>query len=257
MRLHPAKKLIAVRHFALPALVATLMMSCSSYKQDIMFKNADSFHKEIKTAESNYIIQKNDYLQLDVFTNNGERVIDPDSKLTEGNQLTTQRQKFEYLINDAGEGKFPLLGNIKIEGLTIRGAEELLQKEYAKFYTDPFVTLKFMNKRVIILGAPGGQVIPLLNENIRLTEALAMAKGVTNNAKAHNIRILRGEQVFVADLSTIEGYTKSNIVIQPGDIIYIEPIRKSFLEGVREYGPITSLITSVAALVLVITTSTK
>jgi polysaccharide biosynthesis/export protein len=64
---------------------------------------------------------------------------------------------------------------------------------------------------------------------------------------------LRGDDVFVADFSTIEGYRKGNIIVQPGDIIYIEPVRKSFIEGVREYGPILTLITTLVTLTLVIT----
>jgi polysaccharide export outer membrane protein len=103
-----------------------------------------------------------------------------------------------------------------------------------------------------VLGAPGGQVIPLVNENIRLVEVLALAKGLNNDAKAHNIRILRGDTVFVADLSTFDGYIKNNISIQPGDVIYVEPIRKPFTEGLRDYGPILSIVTTLTTLVVVI-----
>ena len=112
-----------------------------------------------------------------------------------------------------------MVGEIKLDGLTIRQAEDLLQQAYATFYEDAYVVLRYTNKRVIVLGAPGGQVIPLTNENVHLVEVLALAKGLTNDAKAHNIRVLRGDQVFVADLSTIDGYVKNNIPIQSG-ILY-------------------------------------
>ena len=112
--------------------------------------------------------------------------------------------------------------------------------------------LQYTNKRVIVLGAPGGQVIPLTNENIRLVEVLALAKGFNNDAKSHNIRVLRGDQVFVADLSTFDGYVKNNIPIQPGDIVYVEPIRKPLTEGLRDYGPILSIITTLTTLIVVI-----
>lgn len=218
-----------------------------------MFRDAESLKGQLREAESNYVIQKNDHLKLDVFTNKGERLIDPDFKLIEGSgQTPTYKGQVEYFVDDAGVVKFPMVGEIKIEGLTLRQAEELLQKEYAHFYQEPYVALSFLNKRVIVLGAPGGQVIPLTNENVRLTEILALAKGISNDAKANNIRVLRGDQVFVADLTTIEGYNKSNIIIQPGDIVYVEPIRKPFIEGVREYGSILSVITSIATLVIII-----
>lgn len=220
-----------------------------------MFTDAtSSLQKEAREAETNYIIQKNDHLKLQVFTNKGERLIDPDLVLSEGNnQNPSFRIQPEYLVNNQGIVKFPMIGELNIEGLTIRQAEEILQKEYQSYYEDPFVVLSFLNKRVIVLGAPGGQVIPLQNENMRLAEVLALAKGIDNNAKAHNIRVLRGDQAFIADLTTFEGYKNSNMIIQPGDIVYVEPVRKPFIEGVREYGPIFSLITSIATLIVVLT----
>lgn len=235
-------------------VIGAFLCSCVSYKQNIMFKDAGSLQKEIRNAGTNYIIQKNDHLKLEVFTSRGERLIDPDLKLVEGaSQNQMFRTETEYFVDHTGTVKFPMLGEIKLEGLTIRQAEEILQKEYARFYLEPYVILDFLNKRVIVLGAPGGQVIPLTNENTRLTEVLALAKGIDNNAKAHNIRIIRGDEVFVADLTTIEGYNKGNIIIESGDIVYVEPVRKPLIEGIRDYGPIFSLITSVATLIVVIT----
>jgi polysaccharide export outer membrane protein len=102
------------------------------------------------------------------------------------------------------------------------------------------------------LGAPGGQVIPLANENTHLVEILALAKGLGNDAKAQNIRILRGDQVFVADLSTVEGYFKNNLLIESGDIVYVEPVRKPLTEGIRDYGPILSIVTTLTTLIVVI-----
>ncbi len=221
-----------------------------------MFKVPEGYElrQEAQRAERNYIIQKNDYLQLEVYTNKGERIIDPDLELTKNlnNQNVVTKPIPTYLVDIQGQAKVPMVGEIKIEGLSIRQAEEILQKSYSSYYMDAFVILKYTNKRVIVLGAPGGQVIPLLNENVHLAEILALAKGVDNNAMAHNIRVLRGNQVFVADLSTVEGYTKNNIAIEPGDIVYVEPIRRPVSEAFRDYGPILSVITSLTTLIVVI-----
>jgi polysaccharide export outer membrane protein len=105
---------------------------------------------------------------------------------------------------------------------------------------------------VIVLGATGGQVIPLANENVKLVEVLALAQGLNNDAKAHNIRIMRGDHVFVADLSTFDGYVKNNIPIQSGDIVYVEPVRRPLTESLRDYGPILTIITTLTTLAVVI-----
>lgn len=239
-------------------LCGIVLASCAQYKQNIMFKVPEGYavKQQAEDVEKNYVIQVNDYLELDVFTNKGERIIDPDFALTKelGNQTRSSSLQTDrtYLVDIKGISKFPMLGEIKVEGLSLRQAEEMLQEAYSLYYKDAFVILKYTNKRVIILGAQGGQVIPLANENLHLVEVLALAKGIDNNAKAQNIRIIRGEEVFVADLSTFEGYLKNNIAIEPGDIIYVEPIRKPVVEATRDYAIVISMITSLTTLILVL-----
>ena len=221
-----------------------------------MFKVPDGYavKQQAKIVEKNYVIQINDYLELEVYTNKGERIIDPNFEFSKelGNQNITTELVPRYLVDVNGLTKFPMIGEFKLQGLSIRQAEELLQKAYSTYYKETFVILKFLNKRVIILGAQGGQVIPLENENVHLVEVLALAKGISNDAKAHNIRVLRGEDVFVADLSTIDGYLKHNIAIEPGDIVYVEPIRKPVVEATRDYAIVISMVTSLTTLILVI-----
>jgi polysaccharide export outer membrane protein len=232
-----------------------LFASCGAYKQNIMFKvdGANALTKQLATAESNYKIQKDDRLTLEVYTNAGEKIVDPNREsFKEASDKLQQEDEIEYLVDVSGIVKLPLIGAINLDGLTIRQAEEVLAKEYSKYYKEPFVVLKFTNKRVVVLGSPGGQVIPLLNENTKLTEVLALAKGIDIKGKAHNIRVLRGNTAFVADLSTLEGYLKNDIIIQPDDIVYIEPVRRGFSEGVAEFAPVIAMLSSMTTLVLVI-----
>ncbi len=150
-----------------------------------------------------------------------------------------------------GVAKFPMIGELKLEGLTLRQAEEIIQKEYQNYFEKPFALLTYANKRVIILGAPGGQVIPLVNQNISLIEVLSLANGLDNLAKAQNIRVLRKEKVFLIDMSTIEGYKNGNMLIEPGDIVYIEPVRRPISEALKDYIGVLSLAVSIYALIIV------
>lgn len=238
-----------------------LASSCASYRQNIMFQTdqKDAVKAQANAAEKNYTIQRNDLLAIEFYTKNGERLVDPDRFLSKGlpvqnptSIITTGEEVRSYLVNQEGLVKFPMIDTIRLEGLTLLQAEGVLQQTYTKFYTDMFIRLKFLNKRVVVLGAPGGQVIPLANENMRLTEVLALAKGIHNDAKAYNIRVLRGDTVMIADLSTFAGYLENNIVIHSNDIVYVEPIRRPLLEGLRDYGPILTVLTSVTTLVVVI-----
>lgn len=249
-----------------PCLVlflAILLTSCKVYKQDIMFQLDENFTSAdlsaaVNEAEKNYRIQKNDLISIDVFTNEGERIIDPNFELrTAGaNQGNQGRREFSYLVMENGLVKLPMVGEVSLEGMTINEAEKILEEAYNTHYKGSFVKLAYLNKRVIILGATGGQVINLKNENTSLVEVLAEAGGITLGAKAHNIRLVRGElnnpEVYMIDLTTIEGMKGSVITMKPGDIIYVEPWRRVWLEGLKDVAPILSLVSSVLTLALVL-----
>ncbi len=240
-------------------LLIFFMSSCASYKQNIMFKStetvsAEKLKKEMLGAEKNYQIAKNDRLSIQVYSNGGERLIDTNpelSKVVQNNQSTVQNES-TYLIDLNGLIKLPLVNEIMLEGLTLKQAEEVLQKEYAKFFKDPFVQLSFANKRVIVLGALGGQVIPLINENITLVEVLGLAKGLDNTSKAQNIRLIRGEKVYAVDFSTIDGFRNGNMLIQSGDVVYVETVRRPFSEALRDYSGIISMLVALTTLIAVV-----
>ena len=240
------------RFIPLILITGALLASCGSYKQNILFQTTPAdIQKQTEAAETNYTIQTNDLLTLEVFTNKGEKIIDPNRESFKDVNVTSPDHF--YLVDLNGLVKFPLIDELKIQGLTIKQAEEVLGEAYEKFYEEAYVVLKFNNKRVIVLGAPGGQVIPLTNENMRLTEVLALAKGVSADARANNIRVIRNDKVFVADLSTFAGYQRGNYLMQPGDIVYVEPVRRPFIEGLRDYSPMISIVASLATLIFIIT----
>lgn len=234
-----------------------LFVQCASYKKNIMFKTGENMPDQIRAeslqVEKNYTIQKNDLLTLEVSANNGEKLVDPIPEVSPSNAAIQKPEGSKYLVDQNGIVRFPLVGEIKLEGLTLLQAELVLQKEFAKFYTSPYVTLKFTSKRVIVLGAPGGRVLPLSYDNITLVEVLALAEGIDNLGNAENIRVIRKDRVFVIDLTTVEGYRKGNMLIEPGDVVYVEPIRRPFSEGLQANTPLFSLMTMLITVVAILT----
>jgi len=212
--------------------------------------------KQIFEAESNYKIRKNDFLSIEVFTNKGEMILDPTNEL-QGNFRQGNGQRIpNYLVQDDGTVKLPILGFVQLEGLTLNEAGNFLDLEYSKFYKDAFVIAKYTNKRVTVLGALGGYVIPLVNENTSLLEVLALAGGLTKDSKAHNIRLVRGElndpEVYLIDFSTVEGMKQSLVPVQPGDVIYVEPVRRVVSESLKDITPVLAILTSTLTLIILI-----
>lgn len=239
------------------------MGSCKAYKQDILFRLDENFTESdlstaISHAESNYRLQPNDYLQLEVFTNDGERLIDPNFELLiqQNNQQTQNKKQYQYLIQTDGLVKLPMIGMKNLSGLTVNEAEAVLQQAYDVPYKDSFIKLSVINRRVVVLGANGGQVVNIQNENTSLIEILALYGGLNLGAKGQNIKLIRGDlthpEVYQIDLGTISGMQGSIVDVEAGDIIYVEPWRRPWLESLKDIYPLLGLTSSVLTLIVVI-----
>ena len=208
---------------------------------------------EISVLERNYVIQPNDLLELKVYTNKGEQIIDPNYELQlQQNQDRREQERPKMLVLEDGSVKFPMIGTVNLGGMQINDAEAYLEKKYDVYYKDAFVKLNYLNKRVIVLGAPGGKVIPIENENTSVIEVVALAGGIEIGGKAHNLKLIRGDlhepQVFLIDLSTVAGMRTSMMDALPGDIIYIEPSRKIVTEGARDFMTIFAIVVNTITL---------
>jgi polysaccharide export outer membrane protein len=243
-------------------------MSCRNHSR--MFsteKNmiVDSIQKQIANAEKNYVIQKNDYLNVKIFTNRGERLIDPNSELAKGvyGGGLVKEDNIKYLVRSDGKANLPMIGDVSLESFTLVQADSLLAIKYGKFYEGAFVITSILNKRVFVLGPfpLGAKVIPLQNENINLIEVIALYGGIPDNGKAYNMRVIRGDlknpNVSIIDLSTIDGMKMANLDVQPNDIIYIEPVRKLFVESFRDIAPLLSLLVSISSISITIIVLTR
>lgn len=252
-------------------LLMVCLQSCKIYNQNVLFRTKTEIYAEkaaaaIKAAERNYVIKPNDFITFNVFSNKGEILVEPPVPIgaVEGMQnaagamgVGQQGQNpVRYLIQGDGSVDLPLLGNTLLAGYTLHQADSLLATKYNEFFKECFVTTNYSNKRVIVFVGATARVIPLVNENINLVEVLALAGGLPNNVRARNIRLIRGDlkdpNVYLINLSTIEGMRQANLKIEPNDIVYIEPIRKTFLESLQDLSPILSFATTIFTLIILL-----
>ena len=272
---------------ALPAML--FFSSCVStqyYRKHTLFRLTDSQGKQLDStklriavnrSERNYVIQSNDFLEVRVNTNKGERILDPNGELqfgmpsgtlpsrSSGTTQSTSRSigqgsgattgASEFLVQADGTVVLPMVGRMRLSGLSLLQADSVLAIRFNEYYKDAFVSTRVTNNRVIILGAAGGKVISLANDNMNLLEVLALAGGIDgaggsngfyrNGGRADNIRIIRGNlknpRVQQVDLSTLDGMRRASLQIEPNDIIYVEPIRRTLLDVLADAGPILSL----------------
>lgn len=248
--------------------ILLLLTACNSYKQHILLQTkSERLPKKllqaaagIETIERNYVIQRNDFIEVRLYSNKGENLIDMNVPKPGAVAGTAQLQQAQppprFMVEEDGSVRLPQVGTIRLAGYQLRQADSLLEAAYNNFYVDPFVNVRFANKRVVVLGATVNQVVPLVSENMNLFEVLALCGGMGTNGKAQNIRLVRGDlrdpEVHLIDLSTIEGMTKANLIVQPNDIIYIEPIRRPLREAFADVSPILSLVGTVISVISVV-----
>ena len=112
-------------------LISILFASCRIVDPSEMFQTGKDFKfSEFQASKKEYIIQPFDKLNLKIYTNDGFRLIDV--QLNAGNNIQN-RSATSYLVEYDGKVKVPTLGRIKISGLTIREAEQLLEQKYSQY----------------------------------------------------------------------------------------------------------------------------
>lgn len=136
-----------------------------------------------------------------------------------------------YTVTPQGTIDFPVLGDIKVEGMTrselagfIKG--ELMGRDLAK---DPIVTVEFVNMGVSIMGEVARPGLYDINQDqMSILEAISMAGDLTLLGKRDNIAVLRktdGEvKTYRVDITNFKDLSESPAYyLQQGDVIYVEP----------------------------------
>jgi len=68
---------------------------------------------------------------------------------------------------------------------------------------------------------------------------------------------LKNPNILQVDLSTIQGLTESEIILQSNDIVYVEPRRRVFTDALREVTTTISILSSILTTGVLVYTLTK
>jgi len=227
------------------------LSSCRILRPNLMLKTPKDYVfdqlNDTMTRED-YRISRTDAVSLRILSNEGFKLVDFSNNGAPSN--ISSNSVIETLVEQDGTIKVPLIGRVKVEGLTAREAEQLLETKFSEFYVGPYVILRVTNKRVSVFPGAGGagKVIPITNLNTTVLEALAYAGGITDDGKAYRIKLVRAAKpkpkVYLIDLSTIEGLEAGNTVVQANDVIYVEPRPRFVSRAIAELAPYVSIVSS-------------
>ncbi len=151
-------------------------------------------------------------------------------------------------ILKSGEVVLPLIGPVKVAGLTVSKANEAIRELYAKDYlVDPKLTLtvdEYSEDFISVIGAvagPGQFALPASGK-LDLAAALAMAGGATADADPSGVTVTRiGGRTTSHSVAAIQGGTP--VALLPGDRVFVKRSayhgKVAYIFGeVRKAGPV-------------------
>ncbi|WP_235889606.1 polysaccharide biosynthesis/export family protein [Flavobacterium restrictum] len=243
--------------------LALAFFSCASRKDIVYYQNIDGTASKEKTNSYEVTIQPDDLLMIIVSTEDPEIAIPFNLKtvsvVSPGKQDLVRGAESNqlYLVDSAGFIDFPVIGKLKIGGMTRTEVLQMLQDRITVYIKNPVINLRIMNFKVSVQGEvvfPG--TYPVNSERITLIEALAMAKDLTIYGVRKNILIIR-------EVNGIKSYnrvdiTKADFINSPyyyltqNDVIYVEP-NKNRINGAA-IGTNAGIIISVTSLLITLIT---
>jgi len=143
-------------------------------------------------------------------------------------------------VSDDGDIALPLVGRVRVEGLSLIQTVEKLNSLYAEFFVNPQVVLEFdmTDGRdevspwgcVTVLGrvkVPGRVSIPP-TKDLTVSKAIQKANGLDTSARDNAIRVTRRKadgstETHLVDLRAVgsRGETEQDLVLQPGDVVFV------------------------------------
>jgi len=132
------------------------------------------------------------------------------------------------LIDSRGNAMLPLINSIHLAGLTQPQAAHKLQSAYGRYLKRSSVQMEVINKKAFVIGEvryPGPVALP--NEEMPLLQAIASARGFINTSDRGKIVVIRksgkDSRVDLVDLTNVTSLSHANMMIRPGDIVYVAP----------------------------------
>lgn len=221
--------------------IVSYASSCTVDKKITYFKNIpDSIYHVANQlpsqAFSDPLIQPNDILQVSILTldpqvntvlaagNNTAFSIQPGSS----NSPVTPAPISGLLVDNRGTIELPVIGNIKVDGLTTSVARDTIRNRVAEYYNSPVVNVRYANFSITVLGEvarPASYVVP--NEKVSILDAIGMAGDLTIYGKRENILLVRDsmgiKQYVRFNLNSSDVFMSPYFYLKQGDMIYVEP----------------------------------
>lgn len=230
-------------------------------KDDVNVKGLpkDSVVREHELASFDYKIQPNDLIsvQFESLTPDEYNFFTGAAARRQGNFNINQGGALLIgeLVDENGDITYPVIGKVKVSGMTVFEAQDALQQLANQYLEAPIVKVRLLNFRFTILGEVNAEgTITLTNNRVNLMEAIGEAGGLTDLADKSNIKLIRqkGDKTEIVYINLLEEEFLSSpyYFINQNDILVVPALRQRPYR--RYFGQNLSLIISSLSLLLLV-----
>lgn len=229
----------------LVAIVLFLMCSCGSTKKLRYFQDMSEANTAAPLALAPYtepVIQPDDILAINVNTTDPAATLSINSRNgvyvnSSSPQSGSANPLSGYLVSKEGDVEIPVLGKIKLAGLTTVQARSAVRQRAVSSFNDPVVDVRFTNFKVTVLGEvnhPASYILP--NEQVTLLDAIGYAGDMTIYGRRTNVLLIR-KSPDGRNFSVKLDMTKKDLLNSPyyylkqNDVVYVEPLKTKVLNN--------------------------
>lgn len=260
--------LLKTINFSVIIIALLFFSSCANKKKFIYFNSASSIQNSDANKNYNPVLKTDDLLSIMV-TSPEMDAVKPFNLQTSnyfnnniGGYATGAPTPPGFLIDADGNIDFPVIGKIKLAGLSRTAAVELLKEQLKAYVNNPGVQIRILNYKVTVLGEvrnPGTFTIP--NERITLLEAIGIAGDLNITGVRKNVMVVRdvdGKKTeYRVDLTAKDLFASPVYYLNQNDVVYVEPNRTKINSSVINPANAGIIISAVSLIVSVFVLITK
>lgn len=232
-------KRITIKSYYSFIITLISLFSCTSQQKLAYLSNLpETGGEETFTMDiPDYRIQTRDILYLTI------RAMTPDGRITDFLMSTGSSVSGGYIQGDAGgylygydvnpEGNIiiPVVGPVKVEGLTLEETRKLLQTSADKVFKNSTVECKLLSFKFTVIGevnGPGTYVN--YNNYLTVLEAIGRAGGIGDYGDRHKVLVVRpidkGTKTFRLNLQDKQILSSEAYFLLPNDVVIVEPLKQ-------------------------------
>lgn len=208
-------------------IIASVLASCTSSKDVVYFQDATQFETLVDDNTFSTKFKVDDLVSIYVSVLDAEASA-PFNLYRGAQEGGIRPEQVDYLVDKNGEIDFPVIGKIKIAGLSPSETQKLLEEKLSDYLVNPIINIRIKNFTVTILGAvnkPG--TYPVNGEQITIMEALGLAGDINIKGRRDNIMVIRdfdGTKVYNRINLNQKNALKSPVYyLTQNDVVYVEP----------------------------------